>query len=426
MLKKFTTFIKHPTSIHVLINTLGNYLNTAFTALFALILVRIMTPVEYGVLGVLLGISYVLANVFDFGTTATIYSYFPQLKEKEHPSTLAFLKTLFLFQTVFACAAIIILAFSFQWLDSVFFKTGSDVPTTAALFAGVLLFIWQNFATNVLLAAKQFMKVNIYVNLSNIVKLLGLVYLWYTTQVSPYSVLVLFGVVGSFGFIVPMVLEKWSSLERVWSSSIDRSILKLRYTITYFASMQLYNLAQRMDLFLLSYFGLKHELGYYTLAQKIALTIATFSVSVTQVLSPLFARVQRQTDVKKLLRPSMLYLSIPAVMYLLLSFTPDWIFQLFFTEKFIIASRIARQLALPYIIFTYENMLFLFTLYTIRQPKYMLVTNLLFFLGMTGGCLTLIPRIGIQGPVWTLTGTVILSSLVLLSITTYEYKKLPR
>ena len=426
MLKKFTTFIKHPTSIHVLINTLGNYLNTAFTAVFALILVRIMTPVEYGVLGVLLGISYVLANVFDFGTTATIYSYFPQLRERDHPSTMSFIKTLFLFQTVFAGVAIIALGLSFQWLDNVFFKTGSDASITIVLFVGVLLFIWQNFATNVLLAAKQFMKVNIYVNLSNAVKLIGLVYLWRTSQVSSYSVLAMFGIVGSFGFIIPLLLENRSVLERVWSSRIDRSSLKLRYTVTYFASMQLYNLAQRMDLFLLSYFGLRHELGYYTLAQKIVLTIATFSVSVTQVLSPLFSRAERKSDVRKLLKPSFLYLSIPAVMYLLLSVTPDWIFQVFFTEKFIIASHVAKQLALPYIIFTYENMLFLFTLYTIKQPKYMLITNFIFFLGMTGGCLALIPEFGIQGPIWTLTGTVTLSTIILLFITSYEYKKLPQ
>ncbi len=425
MLKKFTMFIKHPTSIHILINTLGNYLNTAFTALFALILVRIMTPVEYGVLGVLLGISYVLANVFDFGTTATIYSYVPQMREKDHPSTMSFIKTLFLFQTIFATMAIVVLGLSFQWLDSVFFKTGSDTSITIVLFAGVLLFIWQNFTTNVLLAAQQFMKVSIYVNLSNVVKLLGLIYLWNTAQVGPYSVLVVFGILGSFGFILPMFLEKRSALERVWSAGIDRSVLKLRYTVTYFVSMQLYNLGQRMDLFLLSYFGLRQDLGYYALAQKIALTIATFAVSVTQVLSPLFSGAQRRHEVRKLIKPSILYLSIPAAMYVLLAVTPDWIFQLFFTEKFLVASRVAKQLAVPYIIFTYENMLFLFVLYTIKQPKYMLGANAVFFLGMTIGCLSLIPTIGVQGPVWTLTGTVSISTAMLLCIAIYEYKKLP-
>ena len=63
MLSRFTRFLKRPTSIHIATNTVGNYINIGFTALFALILVRTMTPVEYGVLSVLLGISYVLANV---------------------------------------------------------------------------------------------------------------------------------------------------------------------------------------------------------------------------------------------------------------------------------------------------------------------------------------------------------------------------
>ncbi|EKE14245.1 MAG: hypothetical protein ACD_12C00609G0001, partial [uncultured bacterium] len=72
MLKRILDFIKKPTSKNIIINTVGNYLNVFFIAFFAFLLVRIMQPSEYGVLSVLLGISYVLANILDFGTTASI------------------------------------------------------------------------------------------------------------------------------------------------------------------------------------------------------------------------------------------------------------------------------------------------------------------------------------------------------------------
>ena len=82
MLKRILDFIKKPTSKNIIVNTVGNYLNVVFIAFFAFLLVRIMQPSEYGVLSVLLGISYVLANILDFGTTASIYSYLPTMIEK--------------------------------------------------------------------------------------------------------------------------------------------------------------------------------------------------------------------------------------------------------------------------------------------------------------------------------------------------------
>ncbi len=92
MLGKILNFIKKPTSRDILINTIGNYLNVFFVAFFAFLLVRIMQPSDYGVLSVLLGIAYVLANILDFGTTASIYSYLPPMIEKKHKNIYIFLK----------------------------------------------------------------------------------------------------------------------------------------------------------------------------------------------------------------------------------------------------------------------------------------------------------------------------------------------
>ena len=49
MFGKVVDFLKKPTSKDIIINTLGNYLNVFFTALFVLILVRILTKSQVGV-----------------------------------------------------------------------------------------------------------------------------------------------------------------------------------------------------------------------------------------------------------------------------------------------------------------------------------------------------------------------------------------
>jgi len=425
MLSRFTRFLKRPTSIHIATNTVGNYINIGFTALFALILVRTMTPVEYGVLSVLLGISYVLANVLDFGVTATIYSYLPGHLENKTQNLYNFVKTLFAYQTTLALAAIFILLISFSWLDKVFFKTGADQTTVYLLFVGVIFFIWQNFVSNMLLAGKQFLKVNIYVNVSNLVKLVLLLVIIPFYKISPSLVILIFSIVGSLAFFLPLLLERRSAVSQILRSSIDRKELKFGYTLTYFLSTQLYNLALRMDLFLLSFFGLRVEVGYYALAQKIILSIMTSIISITQVLSPSFSSAKTKRDVKALLKPGLTYLSVPAALFVILYFVPKELFDLLFTQRFSQSTGIAKSLAIPFIIFTYSNFLLIFALYTLKKPKYVLMSNILFFLGMTIGCYTLIPKFGVYAPAWVIAGSIGTSSIVLGLTSFYEYKKLP-
>ena len=158
MRKVIDKILHHQTNRDVIVNTIGNYLNVVFVAFFALILVRIMSPENYGVLSVLLGISYVLANMLDFGTTATIYSYVPDLYTSKSPRLYQFIKSTFFFQSLFSAIVLLVLFIGFPWLDEVFFKTGAPLPELYLTAISVLFYIWQNFFTNILFAAKKFLK----------------------------------------------------------------------------------------------------------------------------------------------------------------------------------------------------------------------------------------------------------------------------
>src|SRR3989339_572186 len=158
MLNRIFGFLKKPTSRDILINTICNYLNVFFTAFFAFLLVRILEPSDYGGLSVLLGIAYVLANILDFGTTASIYSYLPVMIEKKQSNTYVFLKTILIYQTGFSAIVITLLLITFPYLDKVFFKTGAPWWELYLTTFSVLFFIWQNYAINCLNAAKRFLQ----------------------------------------------------------------------------------------------------------------------------------------------------------------------------------------------------------------------------------------------------------------------------
>ncbi|OGK17527.1 hypothetical protein A2774_00875 [Candidatus Roizmanbacteria bacterium RIFCSPHIGHO2_01_FULL_39_12c] len=424
MIPRILNFIKRPTSKNVIINTVGNYLNIFFTAFFALILVRILTPAQYGVLSVLLGIAYVLANILDFGITATIYSYFPSLYEKRTEELYSFIKSTFFYQSFLSLLVIAGLFISFPSLDKVFFKTGAPLWELWLTSFSVLFLIWQNFFQNILFAAKKFLKTNIYLNLSNILKTSVILFLSSAKLVTVGSIIFVFGIIGPAIFFLFIFIEKREVVNKIIRSALDRKEVRFGYTFTYFIASQFFNLGLRMDLFLLSFFRSKTEVGFYGLSQKIILTIITTVISITQVLSPSFSKIRLKNEIISNLKTGFMYLLVPAFLFLALFFTPDQVYELFFTRSFNQTSAITKALSLPFILYALGSLPMLFLLYTVKKPGYILISNVIFFVILTLGCYFLIPRYGVFGPPYAIAFALIVAIFIQVYASLVEFKKM--
>ena len=425
MLNRILDFIKKPTSKNIIINTVGNYLNVVFIAFFAFLLVRIMQPSEYGVLSVLLGISYVLANILDFGTTASIYSYLPTMIEKKHKNIYIFLKTIFSYQTGFSAIIITLLLIFFPYLDKIFFKTGARLSELYLTTFSVLFFVWQNYAINALNAAKKFFKANLFLNLSNIIKTAVIIILIPFKAVSVGSIIFTFGILGPLVFFILLFFEKKYIFLKIIKASVVKSEFRMGYTLTFFIASQFFNLAMRMDLFLLSYFlSRSPEIGYYGLSQKIILTVMASVASITQVLSPNFSNLKAKEEVKHQFKIGFYYLLIPTGLFFLLFLTPNWVFYLFFTEKFAPTAAITKTLSLAFLIYPILNLPALYLLYTVKKPIHILTSNLVTFFVVIIGCYFLIPKYGVFGPPYVLALSFVLGGIVLLVASILEYKKI--
>ena len=425
MLNRILDFIKKPTSKNIIINTVGNYLNVVFIAFFAFLLVRIMQPSEYGVLSVLLGISYVLANILDFGTTASIYSYLPTMIEKKHKNIYIFLKTIFSYQTGFSAIIITLLLIFFPYLDKIFFKTGAPLSELYLTTFPVLFFVWQNYAINALNAAKKFFKANLFLNLSNIIKTAVIIILIPFKAVSVGSIIFTFGILGPLVFFILLFFEKKYIFLKIIKAPVVKSEFRMGYTLTFFIASQFFNLAMRMDLFLLSYFlSRSPEIGYYGLSQKIILTVMASVASITQVLSPNFSNLKAKEEVKHQFKIGFYYLLIPTGLFFLLFLTPNWVFYLFFTEKFAPTAAITKTLSLAFLIYPILNLPALYLLYTVKKPIHILTSNLVTFFVVIIGCYFLIPKYGVFGPPYVLALSFVLGGIVLLVASILEYKKI--
>lgn len=398
MIHKILHFIKEPTSVLIVINTIGNYLNIAFTAVFALIMVRILAPAEYGDLSVLLGISYVLANILELGVVASIYSTIPDLYHKQNPRVYQFVKSTFVYQTTLSVFVIFLLILFFPQLNRVIFKTEASTPTLTITALSALLFIWQNFITNILFSAKKFVLANAYINLANVVKTVCIGILALTQMVSVGSVIFVLGIVGPLTFFALAFFRSARHISPLFKAPIKRSEFSFKYTFTYFLSTQFYNLGLRMDLFLLAYFGLRQQVGFYGLSQKIVLSVITSIVSISQVLSPGFSVIQNSEELKRQVKKGLLYMLIPAGVLLAVVVTPTIVFEVVFTKDFTQSALIARMLSLPYIVGAFGTIPLLMLLYTYKKPGYILVSNIFFFGIISVGSYLTIPAFGVFGP----------------------------
>ena len=121
-----------------------------------------------------------------------------------------------------------------------------------------------------------------------------------------------------------------------------------------------------------------------------------------------------------------LTLAMPLIfLFFLLFLTPNWVFYLFFTEKFAQTALITKSLTWPYIIYTFLNLPVLFLLYTVKKPAYILIANLAIFVIVSFGCYYLIPTIRLAGPPYALALSFFIG-LIVLGVTSFiEYRKLP-
>lgn len=396
-MKRLLNLIKLPTTRDVIINTVGNYLSIFFTALYALILVRILNPTEYGVLSVLFAIAYLLASILDFGVTASIYSYLPPILV-DRSETYQFIKSNFIFQTILSSLVLIIAFIFIQPIDKNILKLHVPLSYYFWTFVSIPLFIWQNFTLNVLFAAKKFLYANVLNNIAFVLKTIFLFGLILTNNVTIINVIVSFGVVGQLVFFAVLFGHKRQPIINILKTKLNRDHIKLNYTLTFFAATQLFNIASRVDLFMLSFFLHKSEVGYYGLSQKIILTVITMINAITQVLSPNFAKIDKKSEAVSLLKKGFIYMIIPIAVFIFAIMIPTQIYTLVFTNQFEKSAAITRLLSASFILYGINAIPALFFLYTVKKPIHLLLMNVLFLFLVFVGCFIFIQKWGVFGP----------------------------
>lgn len=414
-----------PNTRNVAINTAGSYIGFLFAGFYTVFLVRVFRPDEFGVLTILLTLSYLLANILSFGMPASIYAHVPGLLQDKQ-KVMTFVTSNILFLTVLSGLSLLALYVFITPLDTMLFKTDAPAYQFGYALIGTQLYIWQNFIRDVLNAAGKFLHVNVALNIANVIKVVLLVWLAMWNLLGITQVLIILGMIGPAVFFAVVLLERRWILKAVASAKAKTSEIKLGYTMTYFLSTQLFQLASRADIFMVSFFLTRPEVGFYGLSQRIILAVITSADSITQVMSPQFARVISQREVMRMLKHSFTYMLLPAAMFIGGIILPPVVYELVFGNDYGTSTSLTKLLSFAYLPFPFLAAAVLFFLYTIKKPLYLLKSNVIFLVAILAGNSITIPLYRLYGPPVTyLTAFAIMTAYIAYSFRK-ELMRLPR
>lgn len=390
--------LKDTVTRNVLINTFGNYAGFIIGGLYTILLFRFFSPHDFGVLSILLAISYLLSNLLSFGIPATLYANVPILLPNKAAAQ-DFLKSNFIFQTVLASFSLLVMYIVLPKIDVQLFKFDLPPYYYAIMLVSTLMYIWQNFVRDSLNAAERFFQINAANTFANLIRIVLIIVFGSRGLLTIPNTIFILGVVAPLAVFLTVLPQRRSVITTLIRHRIDRSHIKLRFTLPYFFSTQLYNLTTRADLLLVAYFLTTVDAGHYSVAQRVMFVIITSIDSITQVLSAEFSKVSTRTKALQLIKKACYYMAIPSAILLILAFSPAFLYRLFIPQAYEPSIPLIKLLSLTYIPFSFDAALLLFFLYTRKKPMFILYANIIMLVLVTLLHLYFIPRLGITGPV---------------------------
>ncbi|KXK11091.1 MAG: Polysaccharide biosynthesis protein [Microgenomates bacterium OLB23] len=356
------------------------------------------SPYDFGVLSILLAISYLFANIFSFGIPATLYAHIPKLmpdKQKAYD----FLKSNFLFQTALALIGLGMLYVLLPHIDARFFKLNLPHYYYGLTVLSTLLYIWQNFVRDSLNAAERFMHINIATTVSSVVRIVLIVVCGYFGVLTIPLTIIILGIVAPAVVFIMVLPQRIAVVQSLIRHSVERGHIKLSFTLPYFISTQLFNLTTRADLFLVAYYLTTVDAGQYSVAQRVIFVIITSIDSITQVLSAEYAKITTREEIIRLIKKSFKYMAIPSAVLVMFALTPAALYAVFIPKAYMPSVPIIKLLSLAYIPFAFDAALLLFFLYTLKKPMFVLYVNIIMLALVTTLHVIFIPQLGMQGPV---------------------------
>ena len=388
---------------------IGNATSSLLAIVFTIFAARSLGPENWGMVAAVTSLVAILVAFGELGLDAGLLKFVSKLwRENKFKEAKSIFQTVFTVRLMLAATIIAILFLAPQEISKLAFnsKDTSLVYFSALGFLAALIFDYQIAATQ---SKEHWIVAAFLLTLTNIIRILGLLFLIWTDSVNLASVLKVF--TGS-GFICFLLSLYWHQTPLGFSKNWQEI---LRQIIPFSGWMGLNKIVSvlngRIDVLLLLSLSSAYSAGVYAAANRLAMGVPIIVASFATVLAPKLAGFNTKEELEIYFKKSLgltLLISIGLLFGVLVS---PFVIKLFGPE-YKEAGPILQLLFISYIPFTLSTPAVNTLIYSFKRPQIIAIMTIIQSPLVIAANYFLIPRFDIYAPVVIIAGTNTISMFV--------------
>lgn len=266
----------------------GTFINGFLGALFYILLARFLGPASFGLMIISVTSLTLIADIVDFGTNTGLIRYVPKSLIEDENKALKFLKLSLEFK-IFIWIIVFIAGFFISPIvaTEIFKKPELTVPLRLVMIGvgGALLF---SFATSSLQAFQKYFTWSIVNIVTNLLRLLFIVTLFYIGKLNLLNSLLTFILLPFFGFTLALTfLPSKKIFKEKNEFSVARKLFGYNAGVGIFTIIAA--ISSRLDTFLVARLLSSYEVGIYGAANQLVQVIPQLVGALGLVAAPKFA-----------------------------------------------------------------------------------------------------------------------------------------
>lgn len=288
------------------ITIMGTIINGILGAVFYILLARFLGPIEFGLFTVSIATLTLIADSVDFGTNTGLLRHIPQSLVADKSKALKFLKLGLEFKILVWIAVFIIGFLISPAVASLIFKKYELVNPLRLVMVGVGGALLFSFATSSLQAFQKYFIWSFVNIITNFLRLIFIIFLFYVGQLNLSSGLVIFILLPFFGFSLTLIfLPSREMFEEKNEFSVAKQFFKYNLWVAVF--LVIASVSSRMDTFLTARLLTNFELGIYGAANQLVQVVPQLVGALGMVAAPKFASFRNDQDMVVYLKKLQLF-----------------------------------------------------------------------------------------------------------------------
>ncbi len=397
----FSQSLKTQTAQDTVVVFIGQFFNTTVSALFFILLARVLGPAQLGVYSAVTALILIITDTVDLAINSSIIR-FNQLPEKEQFNKFAFFLKLIL-GSLFSI-------FIFLASKPISFLLQRDLNSSLKVAAFLILVIFlYRFPKAILQAQKNFKTDALLDGGLSLLRLIFSILVIYFYQLTVNKALYIQIIVTFIMMILGFKQVGLSFIGEKIKANLQNKFFSFQSWLT--LAFILASIHSRIDNFLLMRFAGPEKLGFYQAGYRFFMPIIQFASVLSAVFAPRFASFTNEQEVKNYLRKTACLTGFFGFLILNLILLLPFFIRFFYGDDYLPAVIPTQILVVGFAFFIFAVPFNSCIIYRKEATKFFALLNFWQLFLIIGLDLLLIPSLGVIGAALALTVSLVIANL---------------